>query len=195
MATLRLVRGPRLRQLPHEFSGVGLSTRRCWLCFHSRGQRLHVSACPRLDPAMPFRCRLNRIHPNHSFSYRLLIAALITIDVGRSQYSGRRVSNLNKYPGNPSIVMSFVFQGLSFCGYFFNGISLWICNKFTPSHVVHSFVICNFIVMRRLHSLAMGIEHDPLQERRTVCALALVACCIVVHFIACVVAAAFNDKM
>ncbi len=65
----------------------------------------------------------------------------------------------------------------------------------TPSHVAHSFVIGNFIVMRRLFSLAMGIEHDPLQKRLTVCAVALVACCIVANFIACVVAAAFNYKM
>jgi hypothetical protein len=35
----------------------------------------------------------------------------------RTEYSGGVILNdLNKYPGNPYIMTSFVFQGLSFCG-------------------------------------------------------------------------------
>lgn len=103
--------------------------------------------------------------------YAFINAANVTV----SQYSGSRITDQNKYPGNSYIVTSFIFQGLSFCG----------------------FVVCNFVVMRRLHSLATGSDQNtpPLQKRLTFCALALTVLCIVGHFIACVVAAAFNDKI
>ena len=60
-----------------------------------------------------------------------------------------------------------------------------------------SFIVCNFIVMRRLHSLGKGRGHrmQPLEKRLTIFAIALVGLALLINFAACIAAAVTNGKM